>query len=144
VLEEAHGVESTRFQLVANHLNEKRVNAVRPQTIVFHDLLKLIPWAVVDRTVEETGADDDPRRIKIRAHVIAMLHAQFGGARGRTNPKSHASKLPQLGGSTISKSALSDANAKRPYEIFARMLSALMLSLAGRLSPQNRRVRAAD
>jgi hypothetical protein len=118
---------------------------VRPQTIVFHDLLKLIPWAVLDRTVEETRADDDPRRIKTRAHVTAMLHAQLScGREVEANLKSHASKLPQLGGSTISKSALSDANAKRPYEIFTRMLSALMLSLAGRLSPQNRRLRAAD
>jgi hypothetical protein len=83
--------------------------------------------------VEETGADDDPRRIKTRAHLIGMLHAQFTGARGlrevEANLKSHAGKLPQLGGCTISKSALSDANAERPYEIFARLLSVLMLSL---------------
>jgi hypothetical protein len=37
--------------------------------------------------------------------------------------------FPKLGGCTISKSALSDANAKRPYEIFVRLLSTLMLSL---------------
>src|SRR5262249_34713878 len=133
VLEEAHGIDSTRFQLVANHLNRERIKAVRAQTIVFHDVLKPIPWAAVDRAVEETGADNDARRIKTRAHLIAMLNAQFTGARGlrevEANLKSHASKLPQLGGCTISKSALSDANAHRPYEIFARLLSALMLSL---------------
>jgi Transposase DDE domain/Domain of unknown function (DUF4372) len=133
MLEEAHDIDSTRFQLFANHLNRERINAVRPQPIVFHDLLKLIPWTIVDRSVEETGADDDPRRIKTRAHVTAMLHAQFTGARGlreiETNLKSHASKLPQLGGCTISKSTLSEANAKRPYAIFARLLSALMRSL---------------
>jgi Transposase DDE domain/Domain of unknown function (DUF4372) len=133
VLEEAHGIDSTRLQLVANHLNRARIKAVRHQIIVFHDLLKPIPWAVVDRAVEETGADDDPRRIKTRAHLTAMLLAQFTGARGlreiETTLKSHASKLPQLGGCVVSKSALSDANAKRPYEIFARVLSALMLTL---------------
>lgn len=133
MLERAHGIDSTRLQLVANHLNRERIKAVRSQTIVFHDLLKRIPWAVVDQAVEETGADDDPRRIKTRAHLTAMLLAQFTGARGlrevETNLKSHASKLPQLGGCVISKSALSDANAKRPYEIFARLLSVLMRSL---------------
>jgi hypothetical protein len=133
VLEEAHGIDSTRFQLVTNHLSRERINAVRHQTIVFHDVLKPIPWAVVDRAVEETGADDDPRRIKTRAHLTAMLLAQFTGARGlreiETNLKSHAGKLPQLGCETISRSALSEANAKRPYEIFACLLSALMLSL---------------
>src|SRR5262249_13735684 len=131
VLEEAHGIDSTRFQLVANHLNRGRIKAVRSQTIVFHDVLKPIPWFVVDRAVEETGADGDARCIKTRPLLIAMLHAQFTGARGlrevETNLKSHASKLPQLGGCTISKSALSDANAHRPCEIFARLLSALML-----------------
>jgi hypothetical protein len=62
-----------------------------------------------------------------------MLHAQFTGARGlrevEANLKSHTGKLPQLGGCTISKSALSDADAERPCEIFARLLSALTLSL---------------
>jgi hypothetical protein len=106
---------------------------VRVHTTVFQDVLKPIPWFVVDQAVEETGADDDDRRITTRAHVIAMLHAQFTGARGlrdvETNLKSHASKLPQLGGCTISRSALSDANAHRPSEIFARLLSALMKSV---------------
>jgi Transposase DDE domain/Domain of unknown function (DUF4372) len=133
MLEEAHGIDSTRFQLVANHLNRERTKAVRHQTIVFHDLLKQIPWAVVDRLVDETGADADDRCIKTRAHLIAMLHAQLSGARGlreiEANLKSHASKLHHLGGSTISKSALSTSNALRPFEIFAGLLSALMNSL---------------
>jgi len=133
MLEGAHGIDSTRFQLIANHLNRERIKAVRHQVIVFHSVLKPIPWAVIDRAVEETGADNDPRRIKTRAHLIGMLHAQFTGARGlrevEANLKSHAGKLPHLGGGTISKSALSDANAKRPCEIFSRVLSALMFSL---------------
>jgi hypothetical protein len=116
MLEEAHGIDSTRFQLVANHLNRERTKAVRHQTIVFHDLLKQIPWAVVDRLVDETGADADDRCIKTRAHLIAMLHAQLSGARGlreiEANLKSHASKLHHLGGSTISKSALSTSKHK--------------------------------
>jgi Domain of unknown function (DUF4372) len=112
---------------------------VRHQTIVFKDVLKQIPWAVADRLVDETGADNDPRCITTRAHLIAMLHAQLFGARSlreiEANLKSHASKLYHLGGCTISKSALSDSNALRPFEIFAGLLSALMASL----QPGNRR-----
>lgn len=106
---------------------------MRYQNIVFHELLKPIPWSVVDRAVEETKAEADPRCLKTRGHLIAMLYAQFSGARGlreiETGLKSHAGKLPQLGGCTPSRSALSEANGQRPYTIFADLLSALMLSL---------------
>jgi Transposase DDE domain/Domain of unknown function (DUF4372) len=111
----------------------KRIDAVQHQNIVFHGLLKHIPWAVFDRLVEQHNADWDDRVVKTRAHLIAMLYAQFCGARGlreiETNLKSHASKLYHLGGCTVSKSALSSANAKRPVEVFAGLLSALMASL---------------
>jgi Transposase DDE domain/Domain of unknown function (DUF4372) len=103
------------------------------QNIVFHGLLKHVPWSVVDRLVEQFGADGDPRCVKTRAHLIAMLDAQFCGARSlreiETNLKSHASKLYHLGGCPVSRSALSTANASRPAEVFAGLLSALMASL---------------
>jgi hypothetical protein len=103
------------------------------QHIVFHSLLKQIPWTEFHRLVEQFGADGDPRCIKTRAHLIAMLDAQFSGARSlreiETNLKSHASKLYHLGGCTISKSALSDSNHLRPFEVFAGLLSVLMASL---------------
>jgi hypothetical protein len=46
-----------------------------------------------------------------------------------TNLKSHAGKLGQLGGGTVSKSTLSTANASRPAAIFAGLLSDLMSKL---------------
>jgi Domain of unknown function (DUF4372) len=89
----------------------KRIDAVPDQTIVFHGLLKRIPWAVFDRLVDEHNGDWDARVVKSKAHLIAMLYAQFCGARGlreiETNLKSHASKLRHLGGSTMSRSTLS-------------------------------------
>ncbi len=103
------------------------------QNIVFHELLKHIPWTVLDRLVEEHHADPDPRGLKTRAHLIAMLYGQLCSARGlreiETNLRSHASKLYHLGGCTVSKSALSTANASRPFEVFAGLLSALMAQL---------------
>ena len=47
------------------------------QNIVFHALLKHLPWAVVDRLVERYGADPDPRGLKTKAHLIALLGGQL-------------------------------------------------------------------
>jgi IS4 transposase len=111
----------------------KRINAVQYQNIVFHGLLKHIPWASVDRLVKQHDADWDDRMVKTKPHLIAMLQAQFCGARSlreiETNLKSHAGKLYHLGGRTISRSALSDANASRPVEVFSGLLAVLMLQL---------------
>jgi hypothetical protein len=83
--------------------------------------------------VEEHGADRDPRGLKTKAHLIAMLYAQFCGSRGlreiEASLRSHAQMLYHLGGCTVSRSALSTANASRPVEVFAGVLSALMAQL---------------
>jgi hypothetical protein len=103
------------------------------QNIVFHGLLKHIPWAVVDRLVDEHEAEPDPRGLKTRAHLVAMLYGQFCGARGlreiESNLRSHAGKLHHLGGCAVSKSTLATANRSRPVEVFAGLLSALIAQL---------------
>lgn len=109
---------------------------MRHQNIVFHGLLKQIPWATFDRLVEQYEADRDDRGIKCKSHLIAMLLAQFCGARGlreiEANLKSHAGKLYHLGGCTISKSALATANGSRAAAaVFVDLLSTLMKQLQG-------------
>src|SRR5258708_4641446 len=114
----------------------KGINTVQHQNIVFHGLLKHIPWSSLDRLVDRYNADWDGRVVKTKAHLIAMLHAQFCGARSlreiETNLQSHVGKLYHLGGRTISRSALSTAKESRPAEAFARLLSALMAQLPAR------------
>src|SRR5258707_2255215 len=111
----------------------KGINAVRHQNIVFHGLLKHIPWSSLDRLVDQYEADWDGRAVKTKAHLIAMLYAQVCGAprlrQIETSLRSHTRKLYHLGGCTISRSALSTANASRPVEVFAGLLSALMAQL---------------
>ena len=111
----------------------ERTNAVPHQNIVFYELLKQIPWKVVDRLVDEHNADPDPRGLKTRGHLIAMLYGQLCGARGlreiEASLRSHADKLYHLGACTVSRSALSTANAERPFQVFADLLSALMAQL---------------
>ena len=106
---------------------------MRHQHIVFHGLLKHVPWVVVDRLEEQHEADRDPRALEPKPHLIAMLLAQICGLRSlrdiETNLLSHASKLYHLGGDTVSKSALATANASRPVEVFGGVLSALMAQL---------------
>ncbi len=103
------------------------------QNIVFHGLLKPVPWAVVDRLVERCGADPDPRGLKTKAHLIALLYAQFGGLCSlreiETSLQSHAGKLYHLGSCAVSKSALATANASRPFGVFGGLLEALMAQL---------------
>lgn len=106
---------------------------MRHQNIVFHGLLKQIPWTVVDRAVDQYEADLDPRALKAKPHLVAMLFAQLFGSRSlrdiETSLKSHAGKLYHLGGETVSKSALSTANGSRSVEVFGSLLSALMAQL---------------
>ena len=108
-------------------------NAVQHHNIVFHGLLKHIPWMVLDRLVTEHGAEPDARGLKTRAHLIAMLYGQLSGAQSlreiETSLRSHASKLYHLGASTVSRSTLSTANASRRFEVFSGLLSALMAQL---------------
>jgi hypothetical protein len=108
----------------------ERIKAVQQQNIVFHGVLKHVPWAIVDRLVEHCDADRDPRALAAKPHLIAMLLAQLSGLRSlrdiETTLRSHAGKLYHLGGDTVSKSALSTANASRPLEVFGGLLSALM------------------
>jgi hypothetical protein len=108
----------------------ERINAVRHENIVFYGLLKHVPWQLLDKLVEQYDAEPDSRGLKTKAHLIAMLYAQLCGARGlreiETGLRSHAGKLHHLGGETVSRSALSTANASRPVDVFAGVLSALM------------------
>ena len=106
---------------------------MRHQNIVFHGVLKPVPWSVVSRAVEECDPDRDPRALDAKAHLIAMLFAQFFGLRSlrdiETNLRSHASRVYHLGGHTVSKSALATANASCPVEVFGAVLSALMAQM---------------
>ena len=58
----------------------KGINAVRHTNSVFHDILKLVPWAAFDRLVDGYGTDEAARRFTTRNQFLVLLFAQFGGA----------------------------------------------------------------
>ena len=83
--------------------------------------------------MEEHEAGRDPRNLRARAHLVAMLFAQLSGSRSlrdiETSLKSQTGRLYHLGGAPVSRSALAIANAMRPCETFAGLLAALMAQL---------------
>jgi len=46
---------------------------VRHRNSVFHDLLKLVPWAVFDKLVDAYGADQGTRNFTSRQHGTVRL-----------------------------------------------------------------------
>ena len=97
---------------------------------VFHAVLKLVPWPVLDRLVDEFGANKKVRRLTTQHQFIALLYAQLAGSESlraiEAGFESHASKLYHLGACEVSRSTLSDANAQRPCAVFTGLLAELM------------------
>ena len=53
---------------------------MRHRSSVFHDVLKLVPWAAFDGLVAEHGADEGTRSFTSRQQLTALLFAQLSGA----------------------------------------------------------------
>jgi len=103
---------------------------MRHHNTVFHSVLKLIPWGLFDKLVDEYGANKRVRRLTTRNQLIAMLYAQLSGAESlraiEASFESHLPRLYHLGAREVSRATLSDANAKRPHEVFGGLLAELM------------------
>ena len=98
---------------------------MRHHNTVFHAVLKLVPWHVLDRLVERAKANKKVRRLTTQEQFIALLYAQLAGSESlraiEAGLASHASKLYHLGGCEVSRSTLSDANAQRPCTVFTAL-----------------------
>lgn len=93
------------------------------QNSVFHQLTKHIPWAVFEEAVCAHGADHRVRRLRTHDQFLALLYGQFSGAASLREIEdglhSHEGRLYHAGLRGVSRSTLSDANAKRPFEVYA-------------------------
>ena len=96
---------------------------MRHQNSVFHQLTKHIPWSVFDRAVSKHGSDCRVRRLRTRDRFLAVLYGQFSGATSLREIEyglaSQAARLYHVGLRGVSRSTLSDANAKRSFEVYA-------------------------
>lgn len=106
---------------------------------VMHRVMQHLPWSDFERLVAEHGADDDARGFHSRSHLVAMLHAQLGGAMSLreivTQQQSHALHLYHLGAKPSARSTLADANRDRTSDLFAD----LFLLMVARLQRGQRR-----
>jgi len=100
------------------------------QNIVFHGLLKYVPWHCLERSVEKYGSDKLVRRLNTKRQFIALLFGQLSGATSLreivTGMESHETRLYHLGAAPAKRSTLADANATRPWQVFGDVFTALL------------------
>jgi len=103
---------------------------VRQQNSVFRDILKLIPWAVFDRLVEERGTDELVRKFKTRHQLIALLFGQLSGASSlreiEATMASHQVGLYHIGGKVPCRSTFADANRSRSPLVFSGLFQHML------------------
>jgi IS4 transposase len=118
------------FDVLPTFETRKETHAMLHQNSVFHGLLKYVPWHVLERSVENYGADDLSRRLSTKRQLIALLFGQLSGATSLreivTGMASHETRLYHLGAAPAKRSTLSDANATRPWQVFGDVFAALL------------------
>lgn len=96
---------------------------------VMHQILKYVSWDVFERLVDEHQADKHVRRLSTKSQFVALLYGQLSGAASLreivAGLQSHQARLYHLGIEPARRSTLADANARRPWEVFASLFSVL-------------------
>jgi hypothetical protein len=100
------------------------------QNIVFHSLLKQVPWDKFEQIAEKFGADDLVRKLTTKRHFIALLYGQLSGASSLreivTGMASYRTRLYHLGAAPVKRSTLSDANRERPWQAFSELFTQML------------------
>jgi IS4 transposase len=118
--------------LSASHTFEtpKEIHAMRHQNSVFHSLTKHIPWTKFDQIVEKYGADELVRKLTTKRQFLALLYGQFSGSTSLreivTGMASHETRLYHVGTTPVKRSTMSDANSKRPWQVFSELFAQML------------------
>ena len=103
---------------------------MRHQNSVFHSLTKHIPWTKFDQIVEKYGADKLVRKLTTKRQFIALLYGQFSGSTSLrevvTGMASHEVRLYHVGATPVKRSTMSDANSKRPWQVFSEFFAQML------------------
>jgi IS4 transposase len=103
---------------------------MRHQNSVFHSLTKHIPWTKFDQIVEKYGADELVRKLTTKRQFIALLYGQFSGSVSLreivTGMASHETRLYHVGATPVKRSTMSDANSKRPWQVFSELFAQML------------------
>jgi hypothetical protein len=108
---------------------------MRHHNSVFHQIQKHVPWGVFDRLVDEHKADYRSRRLTTKSQFLALLFGQLSGAVSlreiEAGLSSQQARLYHVGGRSIARSTLAEANARRPADVFSGLF-AHIAATAGR------------
>jgi IS4 transposase len=119
-----------RFEHSPMFETRKRDRAMPHQNTVIHEVLKHLPWHLLDRAVEKYGADNLSRTLPTKQHLMALLYGQISGATSlreiEAGLESHAARLYHLGSSPVKRSTLSDANSHRPWQVFGELCTHML------------------
>jgi hypothetical protein len=103
---------------------------VRHTNTVFHDILKLVPWTLFDRLVDEYGTDAAARSFKTRHQFISLLFTQLGGASSLREVESvmssHQARLYHVGAKAPARSTFADANRDRDPRVFSKLFEHML------------------
>jgi IS4 transposase len=118
------------FERSATFETRKGTRAMRHQNSVFHSLLKHVPWHKFEQAVEKHDADALSRKLDTKRHFIALLYGQMSGATSLrevvTGMASHETRLYHLGATPVKRSTMSDANSKRPWQLFSELFAQML------------------
>ena len=119
-----------RIERLAAFETRRGNHAMLHQNIVFHSLLKHLPWHKLERIVEQYEADDLSRKLHTKRHLIALLYGQLSGASSLreivSGMASHETRLYHLGAAPVKRSTMSDANTERPWQVFGELLTEML------------------
>jgi IS4 transposase len=103
---------------------------MRHQNSVFHSLTKYVPWSRFEDIVEKYGADQLVRKLTTKRQFIALLYGQFSGSTSLrevvTGMASHEMRLYHVGAAPVKRSTMSDANSKRPWQVFSELFAQML------------------
>jgi hypothetical protein len=103
---------------------------VQHRNSVFHDVLKLVPWASFDKLVDEHGTDAASRRFTSRQHLTTLLFAQLSGAASLREIEaamaSHRGRLYHAGAVAPKRSTFADSNRSRDFRVFSGLFEVML------------------
>jgi putative transposase len=106
---------------------QKRLRDMRFTPTILAQLVEPLDRRRFAAIVERHDADAYDKTFDCWKHLMALIHAQLTGAASlralETSWNAHANAHYHLGCGEIARSTLADANARRPVEAFAEVLS---------------------
>ena len=109
---------------------------MRFESSSFAALLKPVDRRAFGQSVVDHDADRYGKSFSSWDHLVALVYAQLSGAeslRGlEADWNAHSHRHYHLGSDRLSRSTLSDANQRRPWQVFGETMTALAAQCGGR------------